>query len=69
MEHTQFLNINASFQTNNENTLISTKKFEKNKIFLQRMQKIAEDNEGILLSSEWITTNDKYVNRYMVNVK
>lgn len=53
MEHNNFLNINSSFQHGNENDSISTAKLEKNEIFLERMKKVAEENEGALLSTDW----------------
>lgn len=53
MEHNHFLNINSSFQTINENLVVSSEKLEKNKIYLTRMQTIAKENEGTLLSTEW----------------
>lgn len=53
MKHTNFLNINSDFHSTHENTLISLEKMEKNKKFLSRMQNIAKQNEGTLLSTDW----------------
>ena len=51
MEHTKFLNINSSFQE---------KKLEKNQLFLERMMKIAQDNQGTLISTEWNGSSSNY---------
>lgn len=53
MKNSKFLNINSSVQSQDENDLALIKKNEKNKVFLDRMHKIATDNEGTLLSTEW----------------
>ena len=60
MKHNHFLNINSDFHEDNENTLICLKKMEKNKIFLDRMRKIAEENEGVLVSTQWSGSAAKY---------
>lgn len=60
MKHNHFLNINSDFHEHNENTLICSKKMEKNKIFLDRMRKIAEENEGVLVSTQWSGSAAKY---------
>jgi len=51
MEHTKFLNINSSFQE---------KKLEKNQLFLEKMMKIAQDNQGTLISTEWNGSSSNY---------